>query len=177
MKKAFAIMAVTVLTITAFTFIKSSSWKVASGFAIKISSKDPNGEFNDLTGTIKFDPADLIHSSFQLRIAVDSIDTGNKLKNKHAKGEHWFDSKNYPFVTFVSKEIKQTDEGFQVSGMLEMHGIKKSLVIPFEFEETGNGGIFTSSFTVNRNDFKLGKPGGKVSDEIVVMVRVPVEKG
>lgn len=176
MNKAFAIMAVAVSIITAFTFIKSSSWKVASGFSIKISSKDPNGEFNDFKGTINFDPADLIHSSFKLSIAVDSIDTGNKLKNKHARGEHWFDSKNYPFITFVSKEIKQTDEGFQVCGLLEMHGIKKSFVIPFQFEETGVGGIFTACFTVNRNDFKLGKPGGKVSDEISVVVRVPVEK-
>lgn len=173
-KPAFAILAAVFCLISAFTIFKTPTWKISPDFSIRFSSKNPNGEFRDFKGSIKFDPKNLMNSSFKVNLAVDSIDTGIKLKNKHAVGEHWFDAKKYPLISFTSGKITKTEEGFQVVGDLEMHGIKRAYTIPFEFEETTPGGVFTSIFKVNRNDFNIGKPGGKVPDEMTVVVRVPV---
>jgi polyisoprenoid-binding protein YceI len=55
-----------------------------------------------------------------------------------------------------------------------MHGIKKPLSIPFTFAKAASGGTFTGKFDVNRSDFGVGTPGGKVDDIIKLEVNVPV---
>jgi polyisoprenoid-binding protein YceI len=57
-----------------------------------------------------------------------------------------------------------------------MHGVKRSILIPFTFSKTSQGAAFAGSFTVNRNDFKIGKPGGDVGEQIKIDISVPVTK-
>jgi polyisoprenoid-binding protein YceI len=65
---------------------------------------------------------------------------------------------------------------YQVTGDLEIHGVKKEFTIPFTFKRTGTTATFNGTFNVNRNDFHIGKPGGDVADIIKVEVAVPVTK-
>ena len=57
-----------------------------------------------------------------------------------------------------------------------MHGVTKELSIPFNFKNNGSGGSFEGVFSVNRNDFGIGKPGGEVGDVIKLVVAIPVIK-
>src|SRR5207245_1363285 len=98
-------------------------------------------------------------------IDVASINTGNGLQNKHAKSDEWFDAAKYPQIRYTSQKIFKAGNGYQVTGALEVHGVKKSVVIPFTFLKTATGGKFTGSFTLNRNDYKIGKPGGDVGEQ------------
>jgi polyisoprenoid-binding protein YceI len=66
--------------------------------------------------------------------------------------------------------------GYQVTGDLEIHGVKKEFTIPFSFAKKGAGATFAGTFNVNRNDFHIGKPGGDVADVIKVEIAVPVTK-
>jgi polyisoprenoid-binding protein YceI len=57
-----------------------------------------------------------------------------------------------------------------------MHGVKKATIIPFIFKRTAQGGVFTGSFTINRSDFGIGKPGGEVPEPVKLDISVPVTK-
>lgn len=162
------------LLLTALVAIGPQEWVIKEGFVVKFSSKNPSGVFNDLKGEIRFSEEALSTSGFNVVIDARSIDTGVKLKNQHAMSDKWFDAEKYPEIRFVSKEISKTDKGFQVKGELDMHGVKKELLIPFTFERNGSEGNFFGTFEVNRNDFNIGKPGGKVPDVMQVEVSVPV---
>jgi polyisoprenoid-binding protein YceI len=109
-------------------------------------------------------------------IDAASINTGNGLQNKHAKSDEWFDVAKYPQIRYTSSKIVKAGSGYQVTGDLEIHGVKKPVTIPFTFQKTAKGATFTGSFTVNRSDFHVGKPGGDVAEQIKIDVSVPVTK-
>jgi polyisoprenoid-binding protein YceI len=177
MNKAFApLLALLILAASAFAFIAADEWKIADGYTITFSTDEASGIFKDFKGTILFDEQNPATSKFDVSIDVASINTGNGLQNKHAKSDEWFDAPKYPAIRFTSQKVTKSAAGYQVTGDLDMHGVKKPLTIPFTFKHTGTGGVFAGTFNVNRSDFHVGKPGGEVSDMIKLEVSVPVTK-
>ncbi|PWV49781.1 YceI family protein [Chitinophaga sp. S165] len=175
MKRAFyPFAAAIILLASAFTFISSQSWKIAQGYSIKFSGSGANGIFKDLKGQVIFDEKDLAASKFDVTIDVSSINTGNGLKNTHAKGGKWFDASKYPTIHFTSSKVSKTAAGYEAHGELEMHGVKKPFTVPFTFTKNGTGGTFNGNFDVNRVDFGIGEAGGRVDDVFKLNVTVPV---
>ncbi|SFD84886.1 Polyisoprenoid-binding protein YceI [Chitinophaga sp. CF118] len=176
--KKLAIFSVTLLLMAAvFAFtVVAPTWKITDKYNISFASNEVGGIFKTFKGSITFDEANPATSGFDVTIDVASINTGNGLQNKHAKSDEWFDATKYPVIHYVSKKIVKAGNAYQVTGDLEIHGVKKEFTIPFTFQRKGNAATFNGTFNVNRNDFHIGKPGGDVSDNIKVTVAVPVTK-
>ncbi|MEO6978010.1 MAG: YceI family protein [Mucilaginibacter sp.] len=165
--------ATALLFASAFTVIKSQDWKITDGYSIKFDGGDPSGEFGGLKGAISFDANDLANSKFNTSIDVASINTGNGMKNTHAKSEKWFDATKYPSITFTSSSIAKTTAGYTATGTLEMHGVQKPATIPFTFD----GSTFKGSFEVNRMDFNINTAEpAHGSQKFKVDITVPVTK-
>jgi len=175
-KIIYPIAAVLILAGSAFTFVSATSWQITEGYSIAFSSDDASGIFKGFKGNIAFDEQNPAASKFDVTIDVATINTGNGLQNKHAKSDEWFDVAKYPQIHFTSQKIARAGNGYQATGDLEIHGVKKSMTIPFTFKRSGTGGTFAGSFTVNRSDFKVGKPGGDVGEQIKLDISVPVTK-
>ncbi len=172
-RSIYLIAAVIIMFASAFTVIKSQNWNVAEGYSIKFDGGDPSGEFSGLKGTISFDPADLAASKFDATIDVATINTGNGMKNTHAKSEKWFDADKYPVIKFTSTEITKTAAGYDAKGILEMHGVQKEVVMPFTFANN----TFTSSFSINRLDYNINTAEpAHGSATFKVDISVPVTK-
>lgn len=165
-----ALLIVSVLTL-AFTSV-IQTYKIGSKHEVKFDSKDASGIFSELSGDIDFDSKDLTKSKFNLKIGVASINTGNALQNKHAKSDKWFDAEKYPNITFTSSKVEKTDQGYKTIGTLEIRGIKKNTSIPFTFKNNA----FNAKFTVDRNDFNIGKPTADVANIIKIDATIPVTK-
>lgn len=151
-------------------------WKILETHKVAFSNKDVSGTFDDISGTIIFDAENLPASKFNFKLKVESINTGNGLQDKHARGEEWFNAQKYPYVEFNSTKIEKTDTGFKATGKLEMHGVTKEVVIPFTFSKKGNKGTFIAKFSVNRTDYNVGKKGNDVADAIKITATLPVQK-
>lgn len=177
MKKLIFTMA-TLLGITAvFAFSVAQKWAITDKYNIKFSSSEVAGIFKTFTGSIDFDEANPAASKFDVTIDVNSINTGNGLQNKHAKGDEWFNAAKYPAIKYTSKKIVKAGAAYQVTGDLTIKGVTKEYTIPFTFKKAGAGATFNGSFTVNRSDFRIGKPGGEVAEQIKIEIAVPVTKG
>lgn len=174
MKRGIYLLASVILMIaSAFAFIQSQDWKIAEGYSIKFDGGDPSGEFTGLKGTIKFDEKNLAGSKFEMIVDVASINTGNGMKNTHAKGATWFDVEKYPNITFTSTAITKTDAGFEAKGSLEMHGMKKEITLPFTFVNN----TFAGNIEVARADFGLDDGRHpKMAPTLKVSITVPVTK-
>ncbi len=175
--KKFVFPALTALTLlaTAFTTFNATQWQINDGYAIKFSGEDANGKFEKFSGDIVFDEKNLDASRFNVSVDVNSITTGNGMKNKHAKSDKWFDAKQFPTIQFTSAKFTKTASGYQVEGTLSMHGVKKTVSIPFTFANN----TFTGSFSVLRLDYGVGTMEGmskKVGNEIKLDISVPVSK-
>ncbi len=173
MKKfIYPFIALAIIVFSAFTTLRSIDWKIAENYSIKFDGGDPSGEFKGLKGTISFDPNNLSSSKFITSIDVTSINTGNGMKNTHAKSEKWFDADKYPAITFTSSAISKTATGYEAIGTLDMHGIQKQITIPFTFDNN----IFKSTFDINRFDYNINTvEPNHGSAKFKVSILVPVK--
>lgn len=174
MKRIFYPIAAIILFIaSAFTFVHSQEWKIADNYSVKFDGGDPSGEFSGLKGTIQFDENNLAGSKFDATIDVASINTGNGMKNIHAKSEKWFDAHKYPVIRFTSSAITKTASGYEAKGTLDMHGVQKEIVIPFTFANN----VFQGSINVNRLDYNINTAEpAHGSATFKVDISVPVNK-
>jgi len=116
-----------------------------------------NGNFNSFDGSIEFDYATKQLESIKGTIAVKSVDTDNKKRDKHLKSSDFFNASKFPKITFTSTKV----EGDNVWGDLTIKGITKNA--KFELEDVatiigpkGNKRIgFALSSKINRFDYGL----------------------
>jgi polyisoprenoid-binding protein YceI len=168
------VLAITLAAASAFALIRTQDWQIADGYSVAFSCNEASGIFRDVKGSIVFDENQTAVSKFDITIGVNSINTGNGLQNKHAKSDEWFNADKFPTIRYGSQKITKTAGGYSSAGELEMHGVKKPLVIPFNFQRSSAGGLFTSTFMVSRVDFGVGAPGGEVDEKIKIELKVPV---
>lgn len=164
---------VILIVASSFTVFMSQEWKIGGNAFVKFDGGDPSGQFGGLKGTINFDPNNLTTSKFDATIDVATINTGNGMKNTHAKSEKWFDADKYPTIMFTSSAITKAATGYEAKGMLAMHGVQKEVMIPFTFENN----VFKGSFTVNRLDYNVNTAEpDHGSASFKVDIEVPVTK-
>lgn len=161
------------LLLSAFTFTNSINWELSKDHSINFSGTDVEGIFKTINGEVQFDEKNIESSKFSFSIDVNSINTGNGMKNKHAVSSKWFDAEKYPTISFESNSFSKSENNYFVTGTLEIHGIKNEVTIPFNFINNA----FVAKFSVNRLDYKVGTMKGmskKVSNEIKLDVSLPV---
>ena len=133
------------------------------------------GRFNDVTGTIGIVEGLPV---FAISIAIDSVDTNNEKLDGHLKSPDFFNSVEFPEMTFESSSVKKiSDEKYEVVGKITMHGVAKPLTVIMEKtgQVTGRRGEmigFETEFTMNRSEFGMtyGIESGALSDNIKVIV-------
>lgn len=174
MKKIiYPLAAFIIMSASAFTFVQSQDWKIADNYSVKFDGGDPSGEFSGLKGSIKFDEADLPGSKFDVTIDVASINTGNGMKNTHAKSDKWLDATKYPTIKFTSSSITKAASGYEAKGMLDLHGVQKEITVPFTFV----GNVFSGNIEVNRLDYNVNTAEpAHGSAKFKVSIVVPVTK-
>lgn len=150
----------------------SQEWKISPKYKIEFSSDDVSGIFEEFSGDVTFDPANLENGKFVFVIKIGSISTGNFLKNSHAKGKDWFEADKYPNIKFISNSFSKTAEGFLVKGYLQMHGVSKLVSIPFTFVDK----TLKANFSVDRTDYGVGDPDNGVSKTIKIVATIPLKK-
>ena len=172
-KMLYPFAAIIIFIASGFTFIQSQNWKIAENYSVKFDGGDPSGEFSGLKGDISFDEKDLVGSKFDVTIDIATINTGNGMKNTHAKSDKWLDAVKYPTIKFTSSLITKTASGYQAKGMLDMHGVQKEISFPFTF----TGTVFAGGFEINRLDYNINTAEPEHgSAKFKVSVSVPVKK-
>jgi polyisoprenoid-binding protein YceI len=66
------------------------------------------GTFDKWDSTITFTTPEVETGVLNIKIQADSVNTGSGMKNGKLKGKDFFDVKQNPLITFVSKKFVQT---------------------------------------------------------------------
>lgn len=146
------------------------------GFTVKhMVISTTHGRFRDFGGTITLDSKTIAKSSVNVTIKATSIDTDIPARDKHLRGADFFDVEKYPEITFKSTSVKKTGKGLIVNGDFTMHGVTKSISIPFTISgpivSRGKAVLgISGKVQINRQDYgvswsrKLDNGGLAVSD-------------
>jgi polyisoprenoid-binding protein YceI len=144
-----------------------------------LASSYSYGRFDNVTGTFEVDAAALEKSTFDVNIPVADIDSGNDARNKHLKSPDFFDEKQFPTITFKSTSVKKTgDNTIDVTGDLTVHGVTKSVTIPFTFigegsnPQAGTRAGFEGELKLNRSDYGMNGWQKVVGDDVTLIVSV-----
>lgn len=148
------------------------------GFSIGIAGgiTRVTGKFMAFDLRLKYANDDLTQSSVFFTIQTSSINTGIPDRDDHLRTADFFDVESFPEITFQSSSIEKKESGFEAKGVLSMHGIEKTVAIPFELlhkEKTQLG--IQIRWQLNRLDFGVGKDFKHTAIENFLAENIDVE--
>jgi len=168
----------------------ASGWTIdpahsSARFSIKhMMISNVNGSFGKVSGNVQYDGKNLPKADVDATIDVASIDTNEPKRDEHLKSKDFFDVEKYPTITFKSKKITTTNDGFKILGVLTMHGVSKDITLDAEpmgpivnaHGKTRTGTSATAK--INRKDFgisyhqTLDNGGAMVGDDVKITLDV-----
>ncbi len=175
------------------TKVLAPAWKIDSShskisFEINHFFTPVEGFFNEYTGELAFDKADLEGSSVHFTVQVASVKTDSEKRDKHLQSADFFDAKKFPEMKFVSKSISKTDNGYIAKGNLTIRDVTKIVEVPFKVLGTGDHPMkkgveimaIKAGFKINRNDYGVGTGSwaatAVVGDEVTIKIVIEANR-
>ncbi len=143
-------------------------------FVIKNFGIKTNGNFKGLKGNVKFYPANLPASSFDVTIDAGTIDTDNDSRDEHLRKPEYFDAATNKTIQFKSTKIALSKVAgrFYMFGNLTIKGVTKPVEFGFAAKQKNGGYVFDGEFKINRRDFGVGGSSVSLSDNLTVSLSV-----
>jgi polyisoprenoid-binding protein YceI len=130
------------------------------------------GTFDKWDATLTFTSPDVLTGVLDVKIQADSVNTGSGMKNGKLKGKDFFDVKQNPLITFLSKKIVQTGPNtFDVQGDFTIRGVSKPETLTLTVSGVGTGsGEIKGTMAFDRKDYGMnsGIPFIKIADRVEV---------
>lgn len=174
--KALLTISILAIGLTAATWVTGTWTLDKENVKINWALGDKTGTFNGLEAEIHFDPAFPANAKIRAVIDVTSQHTGIKDLDNHLQTVDFFEADKYPVIVFESTSVGVGDSGFVAKGMLTVKDTTIEVEIPFTFEQTDAGGLFSGTLALNTGQLHVSKPTGVSEPNCRVTIEVPVVK-
>jgi len=130
--------------------------------------------WGDRLATLTFTSPKLSTGVLDIKIQAASVNTGSGMKDGKLKSKDFFDVKQDPLITFLSKKVVQTGpDTFEVQGEFTIRGVSKpeTLLLTVSGQGTGSGQI-KGTMAFDRKDYGMNKgiPFIRIADRVEVTV-------
>jgi polyisoprenoid-binding protein YceI len=126
------------------------------GFTATYQDEAFEGSFARFTPVIRFDPADLAASRFDVRIVLASANTANAERDEMLLGSEFFDAAGVPEARYIATRFRALGGNrFVAEGTLSLRGVSKAVPLTFTWTP-GAKPVLAGSATVSRLAFKVG---------------------
>lgn len=126
------------------------------GFSASYQGESFEGRFGKFTPQIRFDPAKLADSRFDVRIALASVDTRNSERDDLLKSGEFFDSRKLPEARYIASNFRALGGNrYAADGNLSLRGVSKPVTLIFTWTP-GAKPVLTGEATLKRLDFGVG---------------------
>ncbi len=127
-------------------------------FTIRRPGETIDGTARRFEGEVTFDPQDLSKGgSAVLRVQAVSLETGNRLRDRKMRNTH-LEVERFPDIVFKSTSIKAGPGKALLEGVLSLHGVDRTLMVPATIRY--DGGVLTAegSADLTYSDFGISIP-------------------
>ena len=129
-------------------------------------------------GTLILDEEKPENSKVDATIKISSLVSGIDKLNEHLEGKDFFDIANYPIATFKSDKVVVTGKDTaNVTGTLDLHGIKKSVTLQVKLNKLGTNPMtnkmtagFAADTQINRADFGMNAFPQALGNEVKLII-------
>ena len=138
------------------------------------------GQFDKWDAALTFKSTDLNTGLLDIKIDAATVNTGSGMKDGKLKGKDFFDVKNNPTITFVSKKIVPTGpDTVDMQGDFTIRGVSKSETLTLTISGKGTGsGEIKGTMAFDRKDYGMNSniPFIKIADRVEVTVDLKVKR-
>jgi len=135
------------------------------------------GRFNTFSGGFNLDKDAIEKSSVNVEIDVSSVDSNHAERDKHLRGNDFFDVTKHPKASFVSTKVEKTgDNTANVTGNLTLKGVTKPVTLATTYIGGGNdpwGGHrqgFEATTEIRLKDFGIDYDLGPASQTAQIYI-------
>ncbi len=126
------------------------------GFSASFQGERFDGKFTRFTPQIRFDPAKLATSRFDVRIQLASANSRNDERDEMLRSSEFFDIATQPEARFIATRFRALGGNrYAADGALTLHGVSKPVLLSFTWTE-GVKAVLTGEATLKRLDFGVG---------------------
>ncbi len=144
-------------------------------FATTFQGEAINGSFGSYTTAIAFDPEQLAKSHVKVAIDLASVSSGDKDRDTTLQSDSFFNTAATPKALFEAKSFSKTDAThFVAHGKLTLHGVTKSLDLPFSLTIRNGVADMKGSTALDRTAFGVGSGDYASTDTIPAGVKVDI---
>jgi len=134
------------------------------------------GRFERFEAAIRFDPADLAHSSLLVVVDLLGARTGDTDRDTALQGSDFFQTTRWPKGTFTSTGIKSLGGGrYEATGKLTLRDVTRDARVQFRFESPAPSGVtarMIGSSNVRRLEFGVGQGDWRSTEWLDDAVRI-----
>jgi polyisoprenoid-binding protein YceI len=165
-----------------------SGWKIdvahsEVSFRIRHIVGRVRGQFTDWEGILVTKDADWSHGTVNVTIQTKSIDTRNEARDNDLRSTRFFAADSFPKITFESTGLIQTNNNFEMSGLLTIKGRTHPVMFKGQYrgiERDQNGKeriAFDGTALINRRDYGLTwnqtlENGAMLSDAVELEIAI-----
>lgn len=146
--------------------VNAANAKIGFNF-VKENTK---GTFKGLKASIKFDPSNLEVASISGSVDVNTVSTGNGMRDKHLKSDEYFDAAKFPKMTFKSTSITKEGDSYKMKGKLKIRDVEKDVEFVFTYE----GKVFKAKSTIYCSDFGVQMKKKREANQVDITIEIPV---
>jgi len=173
MKKTVArsVIIVSMLCISVFAFAEAEIWEIDKAhsniyFDVRHTYATVRGQFDEFSGTLRFDPDNLAVSNVRFEISTKSVNTRIPNRDNHLRSEDFFAVKEYPSMTFQSTSVKQKEGNqYTLVGNLTIKGKTHKVAMPFTYFGVRENPLkkgqmvagFETRFSIDRLEYLVGQ--------------------
>jgi polyisoprenoid-binding protein YceI len=126
------------------------------GFSTSYQGETFNGRFSKFNSLIRFDPAHLDQSRFDVSIQLNSANTQNSERDAVLLDTDFFNAKAQPQARYTASKFRSLGKNqFIAEGVLSLRGINKAVPLTFSWTP-GTKPVLTGTAKIQRLDFKVG---------------------
>jgi polyisoprenoid-binding protein YceI len=160
------------------TYVIDNSQTVANFSISMLGVSNRPHKFEKTSGKVVLDPVTKTGSA-EVNIDARSVNTGIAMLDSQMQSADFFDSANFPVITFKSNNLTLGGEQMSLTGDLTIKGVTKSVTLAVtRFKCTAYAGfqddtcIANASVTIKRSEFNMGKyqflAGNEVALNLVI---------
>lgn len=140
---------------------QAADWQASKdstlGFTAVYMDEAFEGRFAEFSPAIRFDPADLADSRFDVRIALASAGTDNQERDELLVGPEFFNASGQPEARYVATRFRALGGNrFVAEGELTLNGVTRAVPLAFTWTP-GTPAVLEGEATLKRLDFKVGE--------------------
>jgi len=160
------------------TYVIDNSQTVANFSISMLGVSNKPHKFEKTSGKVVLDPVTQTGSA-EVTIDAASVNTGLAMLDSQMQSADFFDTANFPVITFKSSKLSLGGEQMSLTGDLTIKGVTKSVTLAVtRFKCSaytafqGDICIANASVTIKRSEFNMGKymflAGNDVSLNLVI---------